>query len=107
MSYHPLRYKERLDWLQLLIKMRLRDFATISSFDSGRWRILIKTEKGGKATNSYPVDMKAANCKYDEQQKTFEQQVCNSAGLTAGLRVHLTFLSGVNSFLSITAFVGN
>jgi len=67
---------------------------------------LIKTDKGGKATNSYPVDITAANCNFDEQQKTFEQQVCNSAGLTAGPRVLLTFLLGVNSFLAITAFLG-
>ena len=42
----------------------------------------------------------------DGQQKTIEQLVY-SAGLTDGLHDHLTFISALNSFLSITAFLGN
>ena len=41
------------------------------------------------------------------ENKSFEQHLCNSTNLTAGLRVNLTLLSGVNSFLSVTAFLGN
>ena len=40
------------------------------------------------------------------QQKTFEQLLC-SAELTAGLHGPLTFISVLNSFLSVTAFLGN
>ena len=40
------------------------------------------------------------------KQQTFEQLVC-SAGPSAGIHGHLTFLSVLNIFLSITAFLGN
>ena len=39
-------------------------------------------------------------------QKTFEQLMC-SAGLSAGTHDQLTFISVLNIFLSITAFLGN
>ena len=42
-----------------------------------------------------------------EQQKSVEQQLCNSSESTPGFQGHLTFLSGVNAFLSVTAFLGN
>ena len=50
--------------------------------------------------------MTKANLTGDEQQKIGEQGLCSS-GLTAGLHGQLTFISFVNSFLSITAFLGN
>ena len=51
--------------------------------------------------------MASANFTGDEQQKSVEQQLCNSSKSTPGLQGHLTFLSGVNAFLSVTAFLGN
>jgi len=42
----------------------------------------------------------------DGQQKTFEYLTCSS-NLTAGLHDHLIFISVLNSFLSVTAFLGN
>ncbi|XP_078375443.1 adenosine receptor A3-like [Oculina patagonica] len=50
--------------------------------------------------------MAPANFTQDEKQKTFEKLLC-SAGLTAGIHGHVTFLSVLNIFLSITAFLGN
>jgi len=50
--------------------------------------------------------MATANLTGDGQQRTVEQLLC-SAGLTARLHGHLTFLSVLNSFLSITAILGN
>jgi len=50
--------------------------------------------------------MAAANFTGDGQQKPVEQLVC-SAGLTAGLHGQLTFISVLNTFLSVTAFLGN
>ena len=50
--------------------------------------------------------MAPANVTGDEQQKTLEELLC-SAGWTAELHGHLTFISVLNSFLSITAFLGN
>ena len=50
--------------------------------------------------------MTTANLTGDEQQKIGEERLCSS-GFTAGLHGHLTFISIVNSFLSITAFLGN
>ena len=41
------------------------------------------------------------------EKKSVEQLLCNSTDLTAGLRVNLKLLSGVNTFLSVTAFLGN
>ena len=51
--------------------------------------------------------MAAANFTEDEQQRTVKQQLCNSSGSIPGLHGHLTFLSGVNAVLSVTAFFGN
>ena len=42
----------------------------------------------------------------DEQQKTFEDLLC-SPDLTAGLHGHLIFVSALNSFMSVTTFLGN
>ena len=42
----------------------------------------------------------------DGQQKVVEQPLC-SAGLTTGLRNHLMLLSVLNSFLLISAILGN
>ena len=50
--------------------------------------------------------MATANLTGDGQQKTVENLLC-SAGLTAGLHSHLKFLSVLNSFLSMTAILGN
>ena len=50
--------------------------------------------------------MATANLSGDEQQKTVDELLC-SAGLTAGLHSHLKFLSVLNSFLSMTAILGN
>ena len=50
--------------------------------------------------------MATANLTGEGQQKTAEKLLC-SAGLTAGLHSHLKFLSVLNSFLSMTAIVGN
>ena len=50
--------------------------------------------------------MTTANFGGDGQQKTVEQLDCSS-GLSAGLHGHLIFLSVLNSFLSVTAFLGN
>ena len=41
------------------------------------------------------------------ENKSIETHLCNTTDLTAGLRVNLTLFSGVNSFLSVTAFLGN
>ena len=43
----------------------------------------------------------------EREKKSVEQHLCNSTDLSAGLRVNLILLSGVNSFLSVTAFLGN
>ena len=52
--------------------------------------------------------MATANVSRDETQNSFfgEQLYC-SPDLTAGIHSHLTFISVLNSFLSITAFLGN
>ena len=50
--------------------------------------------------------MTAANFTGAGQQKTDQQLMC-SAGLTAGLHGQLTFISVLNTFLSVTAFLGN
>ena len=50
--------------------------------------------------------MAAPNFTGDGQQKTLQDLVC-SPDLTAGLHGQLTFLSVLNSFLSVTAFLGN
>jgi len=50
--------------------------------------------------------MAAPNFTGDGQQKTIEDLFC-SPDLSAGLHGHLTFLSVLNSFLSVTAFLGN
>ena len=50
--------------------------------------------------------MATANISGDGKQKTIDQLLC-SAGLTAGIQGQLTFLSVLNIFLSITAFLGN
>ena len=50
--------------------------------------------------------MVIANFTADGQQKTVEQLMC-SVELNAGLHGQLTFLSVLNSFLSVTAFLGN
>ena len=50
--------------------------------------------------------MAAPNFTGDGLQKTFEDLVC-SPDISAGLHGHLTFLSVLHSFLSVTAFLGN
>ena len=50
--------------------------------------------------------MAAPNVTGDGQQKTFQDLFC-SLDLSAGLHGHLTFISVLNSFLSITAILGN
>ena len=50
--------------------------------------------------------MATANFTGDEKQQTLAQLRC-SADLTAGIHGHLRFISVLNSFLSITAFLGN
>ena len=50
--------------------------------------------------------MAAPNFTGGGQQKTTEHMLCSSY-LSAGLHGHLTFLSVLNSFLSVTAFLGN
>jgi len=50
--------------------------------------------------------MAALNFTGDGRQKTFEDLFC-SPDLSAGLHGQLTFLSVLNSFLSVTAFLGN
>ena len=50
--------------------------------------------------------MAAPNFTRDGQQKTIEILFC-SPDLSAGLHGHLTFFSVLNSFLSVTAFLGN
>ena len=50
--------------------------------------------------------MTAPNFTGDGQQETFEDLLC-SPDLTVGLHGHLTFLSVLNSFLSVTTFLGN
>ncbi|XP_078374117.1 melanocortin receptor 4-like [Oculina patagonica] len=50
--------------------------------------------------------MATANFTGDGEQKHIKELVC-SAGLTAGLHDQLTFISVLNIFLSITAFIGN
>jgi len=50
--------------------------------------------------------MAAENLTGDGQQKTIEDLFC-SPDLSAGLHGHLTFLSVFNSFLSVTAILGN
>ena len=50
--------------------------------------------------------MATANFAGTGQQKTFEQLLC-SAGLTDELSGQLTFISVLNSFLSLSAFLGN
>ena len=53
-----------------------------------------------------PIHMTTANVTGDGQHKKGDQVLC-SWDLTAGLYDHLTFISFLNSFLSITAFLGN
>ena len=50
--------------------------------------------------------MAATNFTGDGQQKTIEDLFC-SPDLSAKLHGHLAFLSVLNSFLSVTAFLGN
>jgi len=50
--------------------------------------------------------MAAPNFTGDGQQKTLADLLC-SPDLSAGLHGHLIFLSILNSFLSVTAFLGN
>ena len=50
--------------------------------------------------------MATENLTDDGQQKTVEQSLC-SAGFTGGLRDHFMFLSVLNSFLLISALLGN
>ena len=50
--------------------------------------------------------MAIANFTGDGQPTKDEQLLC-STGFTAGLHGHLTFVSVLNSFLSVTAFLGN
>ena len=50
--------------------------------------------------------MATASNSEDGKQKTFEQLLC-SAGLNSGRHGQVTFLSVLNIFLSITAFLGN
>ena len=50
--------------------------------------------------------MAAPNVTADGQQKTLQELFC-SPDLSAGLHGHLTFLSVLNSFLSVTAILGN
>ena len=50
--------------------------------------------------------MAAPNVTGDGQQKTLQNLFC-SPDLSAGLHGHLTFLSVLNSFLSVTAILGN
>ena len=50
--------------------------------------------------------MAAPNFTGDGQQETFNELLC-SPGLTTALHSQLTFLSVFNSFLSVTAFLGN
>ena len=52
------------------------------------------------------IGMAAPNVTGDGQQKTFQDLLC-SPDLSAGLHGHLTFISVLNSFLSVTAFLGN
>jgi len=52
------------------------------------------------------INMATANFTGDGEQKTFEQLLC-SAGLTEKLSGQLIFISVLNSFLSVTAFLGN
>ena len=50
--------------------------------------------------------MAISNFTGDEEQTTDEQLLC-STDFTAGLQGHLTFISVLNSFLSLTTFLGN
>ena len=50
--------------------------------------------------------MAAPNVSGDGQQKTVGDLIC-SLELTSVLHGHLTFLSVLNSFTSVTAFLGN
>ncbi|XP_078375349.1 beta-4C adrenergic receptor-like [Oculina patagonica] len=50
--------------------------------------------------------MATANFTGDGKQKTYSQLMC-STDLTVGLHGQLTFISALNIFLSITAFLGN
>ena len=50
--------------------------------------------------------MATANLTGDGQQKNIEDLAC-STNLTAGLHGQLTFISVLNSFFSVTAFLGN
>ena len=52
------------------------------------------------------IGVAAPNVTGDGQQKTFQDLFC-SLDLSAGLHGHLTFISVLNSFLSITAILGN
>ena len=55
---------------------------------------------------SYCRVMATANISGDGKRQTVELPFC-SAGVTAGIHGHLTFISVLNIFLSITAFLGN
>ena len=52
------------------------------------------------------IGMAAPNVTGDGQQKTLQDSLC-SPDLSAGLHGHLTFISVFNSFLSVTAILGN
>ena len=52
------------------------------------------------------IGMAAANFTGDGQQKTLNELIC-SLDLTSGQHGQLTFISGLNSILSVTAFLGN
>ena len=52
------------------------------------------------------IDMAAPNLTGDVQQTTFEYLIC-SLDLTPGLHTQLTFISVLNSILSVAAFLGN
>ena len=66
------------------------------SFDSLQFQFTV---------NRPQIIMATENSTSDGQQKASEQLLC-SPDLTVGLHGHLTFIS-VNSFLSVTAFLGN
>jgi len=51
--------------------------------------------------------MESADFTGEEQQISVEWQFCNSSGSTPDFHGHLKFLSVINAFLSVTAFLGN
>ena len=52
------------------------------------------------------LNMTSGNITGDGQQRAVQQLLCSSY-LTSGLHSHLTLLTVLNSFLSVTAFLGN